>query len=200
MSDGTIAADGRTSVEYFERLYAGDPDPWQFATSEYERDKYAATLAALPPRRFARAFEVGCSIGVLTRQLADRCDVLLGADVAEGALAQARERCAGLFHVKLSRMTVPQEWPEGNFDLILFSEVLYYLGFPGLHEAAARTLDGLAPGGCVLLVNWLGPTDGACSGDETADLFIADCAPRLVPTLQRRAERYRLDLLEQRRP
>ena len=197
MSDGTIAADGRTSAEYFERLYARDSDPWHFATSEYERDKYAATLAALPPRRFGRAFEVGCSIGVLTRQLAGRCDVLLGADVAEGALAQARERCAGMFHVKLSRMVVPQDWPEGRFDLILFSEVLYYLGLPGLHEAAARTLDGLAPGGCVLLVNWLGPTDGACSGDEAAESFVADCAPRLVPTLQHRAERYRLDLLEQ---
>ena len=196
MSDGTIAADGRTSAEYFERLYAHDPDPWRFASSEYERDKYAATLAALPPRRFARAFEVGCSIGVLTRHLAERCDVLLGADVAEGALAQARERCAGLFHVKLSRMVVPQDWPDGRFDLILFSEVLYYLGLPGLHEAAARTLDGLAPGGCVLLVNWLGPTDGACSGDEAAELFIADCVPRLVPTVQRRAELYRLDLLQ----
>ena len=196
MSDGTIAADGRTSAEYFERLYAHDPDPWRFASSEYERDKYAATLAALPPRRFARAFEVGCSIGVLTRHLAERCDVLLGADVAEGALAQARERCAGLFHVKLSRMVVPQDWPDGRFDLILFSEVLYYLGLPGLHEAAARTLDGLAPGGCVLLVNWLGPTDGACSGDEAAELFIADCVPRLVPTVQHRAELYRLDLLQ----
>ena len=70
-------------------------------------------------------------------------------------------------------MVVPRDWPEGRFDLIVFSEVLYYLGLPGLHEAAARTLDGLAPGGCVLLVNWLGPTDGACSGDDAAELFLA---------------------------
>ena len=139
MSDGTIAADGRTSAEYFERLYAHDPDPWRFASSEYERDKYTATLAALPPRRFARAFEIGCSIGVLTRHLAERCDALLGADVAEGALAQARERCAGLFHVKLSRMVVPQDWPDGRFDLIVFSEVLYYLGLP-----VGRDMDGYA--------------------------------------------------------
>ena len=33
---------------YFEALYAADPDPWRFATSAYEREKYTATLAALP--------------------------------------------------------------------------------------------------------------------------------------------------------
>ncbi len=75
-----------TPPEYFEQLYVRDPDPWRFATSGYERDKYAATLAALPNRRFASGFEVGCSIGVLTRQLAERCDALLAADGSPTAL------------------------------------------------------------------------------------------------------------------
>ena len=39
------------SAEYFERLYAKDPDPWRFASSEYERRKYAASLRALEDRR-----------------------------------------------------------------------------------------------------------------------------------------------------
>jgi len=60
---------------YFDALYAASPDPWAFETSAYERAKYAATLDALPARRYRRALEVGCSIGVLTRQLADRCDI-----------------------------------------------------------------------------------------------------------------------------
>ena len=66
-----------TDPAHFDRLYGADPDPWKFATSDYERDKYAATLAALPDRRFTRCYEVGCSIGVLTRQLAPRCDAIL---------------------------------------------------------------------------------------------------------------------------
>ena len=93
-------------------------------------------------------------------------------------------------------MVVPGEWPEGSFDLIIFSEVLYYLGIPGLHEAARRTLASLLPGGVVVLVNWSGPTDGACTGDEAAELFIADCTPALRPILQQRAEKYRLDVLQ----
>ena len=35
-------------TEYFKGMYATEADPWRFATSPYERDKYAATLAALP--------------------------------------------------------------------------------------------------------------------------------------------------------
>ena len=189
---------------YFERLYQNDPDPWRFATSDYEREKYAATLAALPRARFERGFEVGCSIGVLTRQLAARCGALIAVDVAETALAQARERCADLIqagaHVAFARMAVPGEWPDGRFDLVLFSEVLYYLGAEGgrdgIAEAARRTLACLEPGGAVLLVNWRGPTDGACSGEEAADRFIAACGGTLQATRQERAERYRLDLLE----
>ncbi len=190
MTDPTYA-----DPAYFERLYAKDPDPWQFATSEYEREKYAATLDALPPGRYGRAFEIGCSIGVLTRQLAASCDTLLAVDIAKIAIEQAEARCDDQPWVQLAVVDVRREWPEGQFDLMLFSEVLYYLGIDGIHEAARRTLTSLAPGGAALLVNWHGVTDGACTGDEAADLFIADVRPRLSPVAQRRAERYRIDVL-----
>lgn len=184
-----------TTPGYFEALYRSDPDPWRFATSEYEREKYAATLAALPPGQFTRAFEVGCSIGVLTRQLASRCQEVLAVDVSETALRQAEDRCEDQPWVEFTTMDVSREWPDGEFDLIIFSEVLYYLGIDGIHAAAARTLDSLAPGGAVVLVNWHGPTDGACTGDQAATMFIADCRPRLAPSIQSRAEKYRLDVL-----
>ena len=184
-----------TDPGYFEALYAKDPDPWQFATSDYERDKYAATLGALPERRFAQAFEIGCSIGVLTRQLAERCDHLLAVDVSDLALDQARERCPG---VSFANMDLRTEWPEGAFDLILFSEVLYYLGLDGIDRVAQHTARSLAPGGVVVLVNWAGVTDGACTGDEAAELFIKASASRLSSSVLTRAERYRLDVLVDR--
>ena len=187
MADSSYADPG-----YFERLYARDPDPWRFATSDYEREKYAATLAALPPRRFTNGFEIGCSIGVLTRQLAERCDALLGVDVSDIALDQARERCPG---VSFANMDLRSAWPAGQFDLILFSEVLYYLGLDGIRRVARHTVDTLAPGGVVALVNWFGPTDGACTGDEAAELFMAETASRLTPATQSRGEKYRLDVL-----
>ena len=180
---------------YFDQLYARDPDPWKFATSSYERDKYAATLAALPRPRFARVFEVGCSIGVLTRQLAGRCDAILAVDVAEAALQQAADRCVGLPGVEFARMVVPQDWPAGAFDLIVFSEVVYYLSATERRVAARLSIDNLAPGGSVMLVNWHGPTDGGLTGDVAAEEFLEACAPDLRLVTQHRAERYRLDVL-----
>ena len=176
---------------YFEALYAADPDPWRFATSDYERDKYAATLAALPPRQFTAGLEVGCSIGVLTRQLAARCQALLSLDVAEAALARARERCPG---VTFERRAVPGEWPPGRFDLIVFSEVLYYLDEAAIRETVAHAMTALEPGGCILAVHYLGETDYPSTGDEAAEWLID--ASALSPALQVRESGYRIDRLD----
>ncbi len=187
--------DSSTPAGYFESLYARTDDPWNYSTSAYEAAKYAATCAALPQARFARAFEVGCSIGVLTSHLAARCDHLLAVDMSETALARARAALADVSHVGIARMCIPREWPPGHFDLMIFSEVLYYLSQADLVRTAARTLEGLADDGVVVLVHWLGETGAAQSGDQAATRFIAYTGRRLRVIRQQRTPRYRLDLL-----
>jgi SAM-dependent methyltransferase len=177
---------------YFDALYARDIDPWAFATSDYERDKYMATLAMLPERPFANALEVGCSIGIFTARLAPRCGRLLALDVAEAALARARENCAAL-NVTFLRARVPEQWPQGMFDLIVLSEMLYYLDASDLMRVARQASGALAKDGIVLLVHYLGETDYPLTGDAAAEAFIA--ASGLRPTQQVRAEQYRIDRL-----
>lgn len=181
---------------HFERLYNANPDPWNFTTSAYEQQKYDATLEALGSRRFTSALEVGCSIGVLTERLAARCEQVIGLDFAPSAIAAARERCASYPAVRIEQMQVPRQWPEGQFDLILFSEVLYFLDESDLKEICARTTRSILPGGRVLLVNYTGVTDDPGSGESAATFFIRETAPTLKPILQRRDPQYRLDLLE----
>ncbi len=94
---------------YFDAIYEADADPWRFATSLYERNKYATTLAALAGPRYARALEVGCSIGVLTRRLADFCDALIAIDISERPLADARRRYADAPWVRFERNAAPAE-------------------------------------------------------------------------------------------
>ena len=180
---------------YFDEMYARDPDPWRFARSDYERDKYAATLAALPRARYASALEVGCSIGVFTRQLAGRCEALLSLDVAETALERARERCADRPHVRFERRRVPDEWPEGRFDLVLLSEVVYYLDRDDVRRLAARVDAAAAPGCDILLVHWLGETHYPLTGDEATARFVAASAAE--PIGGRRETAYRLDVLRE---
>ncbi|VUF13317.1 class I SAM-dependent DNA methyltransferase [Methylobacterium dankookense] len=180
---------------YFDDQYAGNPDPWQFTASLYEREKYAATLAALPRPRYASALEVGCSIGVLTEALATRCDALVGLDLAELALIQARERCRDLGHVRFARAQVPGQWPDGSFDLIVLSEVVYFLDAGDVERLIARVKGSLRTGGDVVLVHWTGETHYPLSGDEAAERVIAGTRTFLRPIRQTRTDAYRLDVL-----
>ncbi|OZC02506.1 class I SAM-dependent methyltransferase [Rubricoccus marinus] len=191
-------ARGSIAPAYFERLYASDPDPWRFATSPYEAAKYAATLAALPLAHYGRAFEIGCAGGVLTRALAERCDSLQAVDVAPDALAQARRRTADASGVRIERMVVPGEWPEGTFDLVVLSEVGYYLGTADFEQLRQRCARAVRPGGHLLLVHWTGETDYPLTGDAVHDAFVgADAWVRLSG---HRTADYRLDVLERKRP
>ncbi len=186
---------GSLTPDYFAERYAADPDPWRFETSDYERAKYAATLDALPRPRYASALEVGCSIGVLTEQLARRCDALLALDVAEIALDRARERCAGLHHVSFVRAQVPEAYPDGTFDLVLLSEVVYYLAAEDVALLVGRVHDTLVPGGDIVLVHWTGETHYPLSGDEAAEAFIARAAGFTTVRRATRTDEYRLDVL-----
>jgi SAM-dependent methyltransferase len=187
---------GSLPPSYFEALYAADSDPWRFATSDYEQAKYRQTMASLPRERYGSALEVGCSIGILTGLLAARCDKLLALDVAEAALSQARVNCAAFPRVSFARARIPAEWPDGTFDLILFSEVLYYLDVEDIRRTAAHVCDSLAPDGTVLLVHWTEPTDYPMSGDAAVETFIAACAGRLAHSAHVTQPCYRLDRLD----
>ena len=188
--------DATVEGAYFDALYARDPDPWRFTTSAYEAEKYADTLAALPRPRYDRGLEVGCSIGELTFRLAERCGALDGVDLADAALVQARARNAGNAHVAFSRMTFPDEAPEGPFDLVVLSEVLYFLSRADVARAAELVHARTTPDAHVLLVNWLGETpDFPLTGDVAAEAFILAAQPGLSIIRQLRRAQYRIDLL-----
>ena len=77
---------------YFDRMYAASADPWQLQERWYEQRKFAITLALLPHPRYRHAFEPGCSVGVLTEQLAGRCDHVTATDIVPAALDATHRR------------------------------------------------------------------------------------------------------------
>ncbi len=178
---------------YFARIYANDSDPWNFATSAYERDKYGATMHALGTGRFARALEIGASIGVLTERLAHVCDAVVAIDLNPIALAAARDRNRLHAHVTFERANFPHDVPPGPFDLVVVSEVAYYWSDDDFARARA-TIAALAPGGTVVLVHFTPVVDEyPRTGDDVHDTFLAD--PRFAHRSGTRAERYRLDVV-----
>jgi 2-polyprenyl-3-methyl-5-hydroxy-6-metoxy-1,4-benzoquinol methylase len=186
---------GSRLPEHFERLYQSNPDPWSFETSAYEHAKYQRTVSAVGARRFSSGLEVGCSIGILTRMLAPSCDSLLGIDIVEAPLREARSRSAGRRHVRFRQMRVPDEWPADKFDLIVFSEVLYFLAPEDIDRCADRVRSSLLPDAMVVLVNWLGQTDDPTPGHEAAERFVQATSGALTPVRQDNHAQYRLDIL-----
>lgn len=189
-------ADRSLDAAYFADIYARSDDPWDFATSAYEREKYDATLAAVPQTRPKRALEIGCSIGVLTARLAECCEQIVAIDIDPHALALARERCHGLSNVRFECRAFPAETVAGPFDLVVVSEVAYY--WSDVDFALARDrIAANAPHGTVVLVHFTPVVEAYVrGGDAVHDAFQND--PAFAPVWGSRAERYRLDVLRVR--
>jgi SAM-dependent methyltransferase len=145
------------TTEYFDRLYQESPDPWDLETSDYERRKYALSIAALRGHRFANVLEVGCSIGAFTERLADHCQNVTAIDASLAAVLRARERTGSRPGVIVERRRFPDELPDGPFDLVVCSEVLYYCDETLLREGLSRLRGVMVGSGSLLAVHWRGP-------------------------------------------
>lgn len=158
------AARPSLSGEFFDATYGRHDDPWGYTDRWYEERKRALTLAALPEARFGRVLEVGCGIGVLTAQLAERTDDLLAVDVSAAAVDRARERVPG---VRVEVADIASRVPEGPFDLVVLSEVGYYLDRPTLVRVLGELRAQLTPGGTLLACHWRHPVEAyPLSGDD----------------------------------
>ncbi|MFE5141301.1 SAM-dependent methyltransferase [Streptomyces fagopyri] len=158
-----------TPASYFHRQYADVADPWHLAERWYDRRKYHLTVAALPRPRYVRAFEPGCSVGVLTGLLAARCDALLSTDRIASAVRATGQRTAGSDQVTVRRMTVPEQWPEGSFDLVVLSELLYYFDSATRTQFLKQSVESLDEGGHLVTVHWNHPVaEHTCTGRDIA--------------------------------
>ncbi|ANC29903.1 PIG-L family deacetylase [Isoptericola dokdonensis] len=194
---GPAPSGARTSLgrDYFDRFYAGRDDPWGFESRWYEERKRAVLLASLPRERFRHALELGCSTGVLTRELTARCDRVTGVDIADAPLAAARDRLGD--GVELLRLDTPDQWPDGTFDLVVLSEVLYYYGPEDLDRTLSRVLGSLAPDGVVVACHWRHEVPAYPSGgDRVHDVLRSH--PDLAVQVRHAEEDFLLEVLARR--
>jgi SAM-dependent methyltransferase len=186
-----------TTVDHFEAQYQADPDPWGYRSSAYEQAKYAATLAACGPGPFDNALELGGSIGVFSARLAPRCRRLTTIDYSPTAVRRARAALAQHRQARAVLGAIPEDVPEGSYDLVVASETLYYLDATAL----AHTLEALealtAPGARLVCVHWraAGPERPLTAADVHEEVrrqpwlrrLTSDCRPEyLLEVLERR--------------
>lgn len=167
----------------FDAHYDRKPEGWDFDGSWYERRKRAVTLAALPRERYRSALELGCATGVLTAALTERADDVLGTDIAAAPLTRARLRAPAARFVQAA---LPSEWPDGRWDLVVVSEVGYYLSPADLDATIDRVLGSLDDDGVLVACHWRHPDDDAVTSGDAVDARIAERWPR--PALVRHVE------------
>lgn len=161
-----------------DRLYR-HPDPYRIGVSPYEQRKYATVTDALAGRRFARALEVGCGEGDLSVRLAGHTDALLGVDISAAAVARAAARVPA---AEFARRTLPREMPDGTFDLVVCTDVLYYWEPVTLRVGTAALLDRLRPGGLLLAYHYRGDFGQIGSADRVHEGLRSAAAARGLST------------------
>ncbi len=151
----------------FESLYQSDPDPFQVATSWYERRKEAVLLAGLASSRYSTAWDAACGTGHLSWALTGRCDLVLATDSSATAVALTEQRTADSPGVRCSVSRLPDRAAGADqAELTVVSEVLYYLP----DEARARTLAMLADQrGELVCAHWRHHPDDAYLSGEAAN-------------------------------
>ena len=181
--------------DYFTHVYAANDDPWNFETSPYEAGKYIATMEALPKNHYCNALEIGCSIGVLTRMLAEKCLHVLATDISEKALEFAEIKCREVENVSFQKLNFPNDLPSDLFDLILISEVAYYLSEEDWKIAMHKIFDILTEKGEVVLVHWLPVVpDYPQTGEQVHYSFEKEMASKMKNVFKDRTDKYRIDV------
>lgn len=186
-----------TSVARFERLYRDNPDPWGTSQAEYERRKREVTLAALPRRRYGQCLDAGAGTGELTIGLAARCDRVLAVDAVSAAVERCRKLTASVNNIAVEMRQLPDDWPEGTWDLLVFSELLYYFDSDDLAAAMTEAEATTVGGSHLLAIDWRPVTPDAPRDADDAHAQLLD-RPGWRVLVEHVEEAFVLHVLERR--
>ena len=181
------------SLDYFTGLYLAKDDPWDLATKWHDRRKYAVTMASLPRERYRRCYEPGCSVGLLTRMLAPRCDEILAVDCVPEAVGSAAAEVSEFPHVRVEAAMLPADLPDGLFDLIVIGDLLYYLSGDDLEALLSGLVARLEPGGDIVSVHFRDRQDGNYDGFNVHEALAS--RPGLQRVVRHEDEWFVLDVL-----
>lgn len=180
------------NLAHLQGLYAETDDPWNFRDSAYEAERFISVAQALPRQRYGAALEIGCGNGELARCIAPRCESYTGIDAVPTALDAARLAVPSARFVEdFIPCRLPQPVGQPGYDLVLLSEILYFLDRPSIAKIA-EDLDRDHSAADIVTVVWRGETGHALSGEDAVAAFIR--ASRRRSRTVRQTKLYRIDL------
>ncbi|POG53721.1 class I SAM-dependent methyltransferase [Haloferax marisrubri] len=156
------------NADYFDDEF-DEPDPWDFDSSTYEQRKYRRQNRVVESHVGSpdSILEIGCAEGVHSELLLERFPDadLHGIDISEAAVERARERTdtdrATFFAGEASAYL---DSLDEEFDVVVWSETIYYMGdtmsVPEFHRFLDVVAGLLAPDGVLCMANIVDQDEG----------------------------------------
>jgi cyclopropane fatty-acyl-phospholipid synthase-like methyltransferase len=157
----------------FDLLFKASKDPWGYQDSEYEAKKRESLLDSMPSD-FELLLEIGSADGHNLMAIeAEHPDTrLVGIDISSEAIQRARERSKGTIDFQRAVPGISQRLRQqyGTFDVLVFSEMLYYIGSKSAWKELLTPMKTLIrPGTIVVAVH--PASDAAILHDRLAEIL-----------------------------
>lgn len=185
------------TIQHLKALYDSDVDPWRHLSSIYECSKYERTLEIIGKRKFSSCLEVGCGIGGFSTHLSELCSRLICMECIPSAAARARVRLEQISHVSVHEGTAPDDIPDCRPDLVVLSEVLYFLTVAEINRLGTWINQQSTADAVVIAATWTGPTEQELTGTESIRLLSQNL--RTWKRFSRLFTGYRLDRFDRDR-
>lgn len=197
---GEESNDATTASAVFDGVHTDSADPWSVRDSDYEIAKRNTLLSHLPQRHYSHILEIGCSIGALSHELAQRSQQVTAVDASREALRSAeRLHPSDPTVLRYVHATVPFDWPEGRFDCVVLSETGFYLSRPQLLRTLERIDASTTRSFVFVLCHWRGEIrDWPLDAEEVHSLCLSFWPDPRVE-FHTEAE-YRLDIITVTKP
>lgn len=141
-----------------ERVFQRGEDPYGYWSHPHEREKQNIIESLVNGVHHESALEIGCAEGAFTKRLARFCRHVLAIDLSPTAIQRAQNKLRHQSNISLVCSNIRHCQFAAHWDLIVMSEVLYYVtGGSALRnefqKLVNRITKGLKVGGKMILVH-----------------------------------------------
>jgi len=172
-----VVKNKRCAKEYFEKEFEHE-DPFHFFTSGYEQCKYKKEIGLIKNRVIPkRILEIGCAEGAHTKLLAEAFPKaqITAVEISSNAIGRAEKNLDEIKNVKLINADIVdyiENFPNNFFDLIVWSECIYYIGDRlttcQIFEFLKMIAKKLRSNGLLCMTNMITPYNGDMLSTKTS--------------------------------
>ena len=117
---------GWDATDFSGRYESSDRDSWSYTADPAHLERLQRILKALSPLSGKKVLELGCAEGFITKEIAKQAAQVVACELSPLAAERTRNVCVGL-PVTVIAGDIRSNIPDGTFDLVLASDVFYYL-------------------------------------------------------------------------